>query len=705
MAIITKIREKSGVAILVVAIAMIAFILGADFLSGNSQLLGGGNQVVGEINGAEIDYPSFMQGVDRARAEFELKFRQTPQQAQVEGLRRAEWERMIYEYAYKPQFEQLGIDVTAEEVEDMINGNNINGLVKQYFPGENGQANLEQINQVIKAAEQVPEYGVFLDILRRELKQTRAMEKYQGLFDQTAYATNAEGKRQYVDQNTKVDVKYLYIPYTTVPDSAVDISDSDIKSYYDDNNEKYEREANREIKYITISKAPSLEDEKAIEDKIKELIPDFEAATNDSSFVVINSEGTPNSHFIQANPKSKPASIDFSDLELGKVYGPVKEGKSWKLYKVSELEDDSVYWARASHILIKPKIKENAESEEEAKTRANDVLAQLKGGADFAEMARQHSEGPSKASGGDLNWFKEGDMVAEFNDAVFKTSAKGLINKLVKTQFGYHIINVVEPRTKENKSAVLAVVEYAIIASQRTIDMAYRKVGKFVKYDNGADFEDAVVADSSMRLIQALNIKKEGRNINNLTGDGVREVIRWAYNDNTSVGDVSEQFEVGEDYVIAVLIGKSEKGVADFAKVKAEARAEALKKVKGEYILNKLKTTSGSLEEMQAAYGNGSQINTNPDLSLDNFSLKGVGFAPKAVGAISALKEGGVSAPIADENGVVVIMVEKITPATETADYTTYKNRIVQRRNRNSFKIKQAIEEYADVKDELYKHF
>ncbi|MGB0523246.1 MAG: peptidylprolyl isomerase [Flammeovirgaceae bacterium] len=702
MAIITKIREKSGVAILVVAVAMIAFILGADFLSGNSQIIGSG-ETVGEINGTEIDRQAFLRGIDQARQEFQLKFRQAPQDAQMEGLRRQEWEKLVYEYAYKPQFEQLGIQVTPEEVEDMINGNNINSLVAQYFPGENGQPNLELINNVVRAAETNPEASAFMQILRRELVQARAMEKYQGLFDQTAYATTAEGKRKYEDENTKVDVKYLYIPYTTVADSMVTISDSDIKDYYNSHSEKYEREANRELKYITISRKATPEDEKVIEDKLKELIPEFEQAENDSAFADINSEGLNN--FKEANPKSVPQGLDFSTIEVGKVYGPFKEGDAFKLYKVSEIKDDSLNWMKARHILIKPKIKGNDESEAEATKRANEILAKLRAGADFAETAKEFSEGPSKTRGGDLGWFKEGDMVTEFNEAVLNATRPGLINKLVKTNFGYHIITVEETKSSKDKLAVLTSVEFTISASQRTEDMAYRKVGSFLKYTNAADFEDAVNADSSMRLIQALNVRKNARNLNNLTGPRVRQIIQWAYNDDTEVGDVSSEFELEDEYVIAVLIGKSEKGVADFEQVKAEAKAEALKKVKGEYILNKLKTVSGGIDEMKTAYGNGATVNTNNDLSLDNFSLKGVGFAPKAIGTISSMEEGATSAPILDENGVVIIQLVKKTKPAETADYASYSNKLVQKRNRNAFKIKQAIEEYAEVKDELYKYY
>ena len=702
MAIITKIREKSGVAILVVAIAMIAFILGADFLSGNSQILGSGD-VVGEVNGVEIDRRKFMEGVERASAEFQLKFRQSPQDAQMEGLRRAEWERMIYEYAYKPQFEQLGIQVTPEEVQDMINGNNINDLVKQYFPAENGEANLELINNVIRSAEQSPEAAAFMQILRKELVQARNMEKYQGLFDKTAYATTAEAKRQYEDQNTKADVKFLYIPYNTVPDSVVDLSEGAIKDYYNDNKEKYEREANRELKYVLISRKPTVADEQEVAEAIKTLIPKFEETTNDTAFVATQSEASNN--FSEATPKSAPKDLNFENLEVGKVYGPFKEGDTYKLYKVLELKDDTLSWMRASHILIKPKIKNNEDSEAEAKAKAEKVLAELRAGDDFAAKAAEVSEGPTKTKGGDLGWYTEGAMVTEFNDATFAATKTGVINKVIKTNFGYHIINVTATKTKENMKAALASITYEVTAGEQTEDMAYRKVGELLRYDNAADFEAAVTADSSLRLIQALNVRQEARNINNLTGVGIRPIIQWAYSDDTEIGDVSKEFEVEGNYLIAILIGKSEKGVASFEQVRAEARAEAIKKVKGEYILNKLKTTLGSLDEMKDAYGNGATVSTQADLSLDNFSLKGAGFAPRAIGAISGLKEGGTSSPILDENGVVVVEVQKITPATETADYASYKNRLVQRRNRNSFKIKQAIEKFADVESELYKYY
>lgn len=696
MAIITKIREKSGVAILIVAIAMIAFILGADFLSGSSRG-GARGQIVGEIDGKEIDQTTFMQQVENAKNEFARISGQPPQEEQ---LRQSEWNRMVFNYAYMPQLNDLGINVTPEELNDLLVGNNLSPIVQQNFPGEQGK---QYLSAVLNG--QVPGTEVLAQYLRKEVRQARLLEKYQNLFDKTAYATTAEAKRQYVDENTKADITYLSIPYSSVPDSAVNVTEGMIKDYYDEHSELYEAEANRELKFITVSRKPTLEDEKEARVAIAELITEFQRTENDTPYVTSQSDAVGvNSNFTIANPKSAPRGLDFSTLEEGKVYGPFKEGESLKIYKVTEIKDDTLSWMRASHILFKPKIQGNEESLAEAETKAKEVLAQIKSGADFAEMAKEHGSDGTKNTGGDLGWFQDGAMVGEFNEAVLKATRTGLLSKLVKTSFGYHIIDVTETKTMENKLAVLASIQEDITASEKTDNIAYGKIGVYAGFTNsskGEEFEAKVLADSVM-LNQALRVGKEARSLNNIRDKGVRTVVQWAYEEDRSVGDVSKVFELENSYLIAVLVGKSDKGVASFNKVKAQARAAAMKKVKGEYILNKLKTLSGSLEERKNAYGQGATVATKNGLTLDQLSL-GSGFAPKSVGAIAKLKEGGTSEPILDENGVAIIMLNKLTTPVETADYTTYRDKLVNKRNQNYLKLKLAIEEFAEVEDYLYK--
>ncbi len=403
-----------------------------------------------------------------------------------------------------------------------------------------------------------------------------------------------------------------------------------------------------------------------------------------------------------ANAGSLPAQMDFETVEKGKVYGPFKSGQSYKLYKATSVADDSVYWMKASHILIKPAIANSDESKAEAKQKAQDVLKRARDGEDFAALARELSDGPTKTRGGDLGWFAEGKMVAPFNDAVIKENGTGVINKVVESDFGFHIINVTAPKTK--KVVDLAVIEREIIPSQETEDRIYRKAGEFSKYKSRAELADAIDKDSSdLRLLQALNLRKEAKNVNNLSDAGARSVVLWAYKDDTEVGDISEIKEVGNKFVIATLTDKTEDGVAPFKAVEQEVRAEVLKNKKAEFIKAKLADLKGSVEEMVVAYGNTASTNSVTNFALDGLSFKGVTTAPKTVGKIAGMSANETSQPIADETGVLVIQLEKITPAVETADLASYKKKIEGRNSAAGYKVIQAIEEYADVKDYLYK--
>ncbi|MFT5617592.1 MAG: peptidyl-prolyl cis-trans isomerase D [Arenicella sp.] len=699
MAIITKIREKSGLAIFVVAIAMIAFILGADFLGRGFG--GDGNQTVGEVDGKEIGYQAFINETRTISEDISRRRGVAPNEQEMEGIRRQVWGNYVFKHAIQPQIDELGLEVTEAEMTDLISGNNISPLISQQFTNpQTRQFDREQLNNFLQNYKNDPNLVTAFNELAKEVKKNRLQEKYFNGLANTFYATKAEAKNSYNLEKTKASFKYLYVPYASIADSAVQVSDSDLKDYYNKNKVKYDRDATRSIEYVSFELKPSAEDEAEIKREISDLNAEFASTIDDTVFVDRYTDGT--QRFMTANAGSLPAQLDFETVEEKKVYGPFKSGNAYKLYKVTSVEDDSVYWMKASHILIKPAIANNDESKAEAKQKAQDVLKRARGDEDFATLARELSDGPTKTRGGDLGWFSEGKMVAPFNDAVIKENGTGVINKVVESDFGFHIINVTAPKTK--KTVSLAVIEREIIPSQETEDRIYRKAGEFSKYKSREELAIAIDKDSSdLRLLQALNLRKDARSINNLSDAGVRSVVLWAYNDKTDVGSISEIKEVGNRFVIATLTDKTEDGIAPFKAVEQEVRAEVMKNKKAEFIKSKLANAKGSVEEIVIAYGNTATTNTVSDFALNGLSFKGVTTAPKTVGKIAVMAVNETSQPIADETGVLIIQLEKITPAVETADLTSYKNKIEGRNSAAGYKVIQAIEGYAGVKDYLYK--
>ncbi|PWJ36137.1 peptidylprolyl isomerase [Sediminitomix flava] len=703
MAIISKIREKSGLAVGAIAIGLIGFVVGGDLLSGNSRLLGSNKQIVGEINGMEIDRQEFETELERQRALYSNQLGQYPAAREMQILRDRAWNAFIEKYAYDAEYDKLGLKVTPEELEDMIKGNNIHPYLKQspIFLDSLGNFSKERVIQYLGALKQQgansPAYVEFMNF-EQQLPGLRVRQKYENLLSTSNYATDLEGKKEYEKQNTKADVAYLYVPFYSVADSLVEVSNGELKDYYNSHKEDFKRDETRSIQFVSFSIAPSADDKAALEREVNGLKQPFAEAVDDSVFVQSNTEAA--APFMSVNATGVPSTLDINKLEKGEVAGPFFAANAYRLYKVMDVEKDTVLSARASHILIKA-----GDDKAAAKKEAQGILNEIKGGADFAQMARKHGQDGTKAKGGDLNWFSEGAMVKPFNDAVFKAKKTGLLPRLVETEFGYHIIDVTETAT--DKKVVLGVVERPLNPSERTINEAFTKAGRFAasSKDKG-DFEENAKADS-LFIQQAIDLRADARNINNIYGDEVRPLIRWAFDEDTNNGDVSDEFQLNDNYVVVNLIGSKDEGYESFESVKDQVKREVLKAKKGEYIAKKLKETSAdNLGAMAAAYGKGAKTGSAADLAFGASSISGIGFAPKTIGTVFTMKAGDESAPIIDDNGVVVVNVENITNALETADYSIYKGQINQRQNNSTtYKIGRAITDLSEVKDNRAKFY
>jgi peptidyl-prolyl cis-trans isomerase D len=302
-----------------------------------------------------------------------------------------------------------------------------------------------------------------------------------------------------------------------------------------------------------------------------------------------------------------------------------------------------------------------------------------------------------------LGWFPEGQMVAPFEKAVMSATQTGLLPNLIETEFGYHIIKVTGVKSKTQYRIASIVKE--IYPSQETRNLAYNAAGEFATARNAKEYVDRVTAKENIISYQALTIPQDAKNINNLTGSRIREIVRWAYND-AKVGDVSDVFELDDQYIVCMLRGASEEGVARFEDVKEEVAADFRKHLKTNMIMEKMAKLSGSLEDMKKAYGAGAELVEQPDITLLTSGLRIAGFSPNAIGRAFGLPKGGKSQAFADENGVFVVEVVDTDDASEIADYNSYKRQLAERRSfQIDDKILKAIKKVTKTKEQIAKYY
>ena len=705
MSVINKIREHSGLAVGVIAVSLILFIVGGDLLGGRSLLFGGDQKKIGEIAGQSIDYQDFNAKVDALRAQFEQQSGRAPAEQDLAQLREQAWNQLLFETAYQKEFDKLGLKVSPEELVDMVQGNNISPAVRQAFTNpKTGVFDKSGIISYLKGLKNLPpQQQQAWASFEKNLAYDRLREKYEGLMRLSVFATTAEAQREYQAQNAKADVKFLFVPYYAINDTTVKVTDTQLQTYLNDHKDEYPGTNTRSLQYVTFSVAPSKEDSSTLYNEIKTLARGLGAAKNDSTFAQQNSDvRVP--LYLTAGEMPEQLRASIPTFSPGGIYGPFREGNTYFIYKYGGTKTDTSFTARASHILIQPTAKTDS-AKADARRRADAILKQIQGGASFEALAQTSSSDGSAQNGGDLGYFKNnGQMVKPFESAVFGATANGLIPRLIETDFGFHIIKVTHPKT--NTLYRVAAIAKTITPSQVTRDEALRKADQFASDVRTKEaFETKVKEDKSLVVATADRIPENSNQINALTD--ARAVVRWAFDDKTDINAVSEPFEIGDQYVIAVLTNKTAKNDVNVADYRNELTTKVRNNLKAEQIISKLGNVNGTLEAMAQKYGAGALVETVPDVNLATGFLRSAGVDPVALGTAFGLKPGKQhSKPIVGEGGVLVLETTKLTPAPPVADYTLYKTQLQQNTtSRTSFYINEAIKEAAKVDDRRAKFY
>jgi peptidyl-prolyl cis-trans isomerase D len=589
----------------------------------------------------------------------------------------------------------------------MVQGDNVSPGIKQAFTDpKTGQFDKARLIEYLKNLDKLPpENQAAWRNFEANLPAERLANKYNALLKNSVYVTSAEAKRFDSFQNTKETVKYLFVPYGSISDSAVKVTDAQLQAYLDKNQGKYKVEDGRSVEYISIPVVASKEDSSTVKTSMAELATTFASAPVDSLFVSANSEQPYNKAL--RSPADLPEQLrNQLPLAAGKIYGPYAENGTYSLYKVTSTGVGKQAAARASHILIKAE-GTTPEAKAVAKAKAQDILNKIKAGADFGAMARQFGTDGTKDQGGDLGWFGQGRMVPEFEKAIFGATTTGLLPNLVETSFGYHVIKVTAVPTKQTYQ--VAEVKKTITPSDATREVAYAKAQELKGEATDLEsFRKLTTKDKTLVKQEAKNLDRSARTVNNL--QNARELVRWAFGfsqtgTDTKVGDVSEVYEMGDQYVIAALTDERAKGTATVANLRPELSALVRNEEKAKQIMAKLPKT-GTLEEMAAKYGPTAQVATAEGLVLGQGTIPNVGFEPVAVGRAFALKPGQKSAAIQGEQGVLVVEPVSTTPAPAAADLKAVRQQLAQQRaQQQDGKIYEAIKAHANVKDNRTKFF
>ena len=708
MATLQKIRTRAGLLVaIVIGVSLAAFILG-DLLQGGSSMFQRNRMEVGVIDGESIQYPDFQTKVENLGEIYKSNYGTVQLDENTWAqIRDQAWQQQISEIVMGKVYKKLGIEVSSDELFDMLQGSNIHPIVQQIFRNpETGQFDRGSVVRFLKnmdnGAVAADQRAYWLN-LEQQIVEERTQSKYANMVGLGLYVTKQEAESNLVASSKVVNFDYITLPQSSVADDQITVSESDLKDYYNANQDLYKTNNSRKIEYITYTVNPSEADVETTRKWINDIKSDFEKTEDVVQFVNANSDvAFENIWYKKEDLSENIATWVFDEnAKLGDVYGPYQNGESFalaKLYK-SEMMPDSV---EARHILLTYQTQAELTA---AQALADSLKTLIDNGANFAELARQNSTDQGSAiNGGDLGWFRRGQMVKPFEDAAFNNK-KGETT-IVTSQFGIHIVQT----TQLGKLVPQVQIAYLIrnvIPSTKTYQDVYAKASEFAGTNtNREEFDAAITEQNLTKRVATL-----GENDLSIAGlENARQLVRAAYDANlnsilqTTQG--SPIFELGDNFVIAVLTNITEEGIAPLEDVRARVELAVSKQKKLDKLVEKVKsemTNNSDLSSLASALG--TEVKNANGINFNSFSIPGVGLEPSVIGMVTSLPVDQLSKPIEGNNGVFVVMVTSETEnpvGNVAAEQSRLEQTLAYRASSESFITHRNAVEIVDKRSKFY---
>ncbi len=704
MAILGRLQKSSSLVVTMVGLALFAFVI-MGLLKNSRSLFRPSTEYVAKVNGEKIPTIEFKKRMESMQKQYGPNYPATTIMKQV-------WDQMIKEKLLESELKKIGASVPSDRIFERIKND---PQIQRMFTNEQGVFDenrlIDYIEQLKESKDVNPQDYEVWQNFEKNIKNIEAQRIFANLVQSAITPTIKEGQWAYHKENDRVSFDYVMVPYAKIPDSTVQISDSDIKQYLKEHADLYQTEEGRDIAYVKYEFRPSKSDFEEVKQEVNKLLQDqvvYNETTGKTDTIpgfihTSEVEEFLKQHSDELKPirwytsKDIPRNIDtLLHLNKGQIYGPVLMRDKYITYKVVDKKTNIPEKAKAQHILISYATAPNPlnqRSEEEAQ-KLTDSLYQIirKNPAKFNELAKQYSDDSgSKIKGGDLGEFTFGTMVPPFNDFVF-SAKKGQTGK-VKTRYGYHIIKVND--LSKNKVDAVKVAEFVrdVDPSEQTLDSIYALAAKFtVELKKEGD-----INKTAQKLGKSvMPVKNIRRFDSNLPGLGNQPAIAsWIYNEKTKVGDF-KRFETQDGYVIVQLTGKKDKGLMPLEEASVLIRPVLIKKKKFEMIKESMK--GATLDEI--AKNSGGNKGKAKDVTLAQPIIPAVGKEPVVVAVAFAVPLNQISKPVEGAYGVFVVQPFEKHIAKDLENYYAYIQQVKKERQANFFnRVFEALKKKAKIKD------
>ena len=713
MSIIQKIRDKAAAIVFgAIALSLIAFLLQDAFVGrGRSGVLSSLKDKVGSVNGSGIEYKAFSDKVSFYE-EMQKRNNQPVTDEARQQLYDGVWEEFVGAKVLSPVYEKLGITVTAKEVNDQLYSQQPPSFMQQLFSDPNtGQYNAtgarDFIKNMKKRKDVDPFYIKYIENgIDQQVINGGMQRKYIALLSGAAYYPKWLADKEIADNNSAANITYVNIPYSAINDSTVKVSDDEITAYVQKHKDEYKQEKTTELSYVVFSAAPTSADSQKLFNDVLALKPKFAADTSIETFLSLNNSAqTYYNNFIAKSKIQVPKKDSIFALPKNGVFGPYLDVDHYVVAKMidSKTMPDS---AKAKHILIQtnnPQTGQAILSDSIAKKRIDSIALAIQNGASFDTLAKKFSDdnkgpdGGSAAKGGDLGWFTQGAMVAAFNDFCF--NGKPGERKVVKTEFGYHYIQITDQKSTQPFYKI-AYFSQKIDPSNETVTKANSDATSFAAEGVNAKAIEENAKKKNL-ILTPVTVKEKDYSLPGL-GYG-RKFVKWAFENDK--GKVSDPETFGNNYVVALITDKKEEGTQDAKTARPLVEGFVRNQKKAQQIIKQI----GNSNDLNAiATANKVTVLKADSISFQAAFIPNVGPESKLTGAAFAKQNlNKVSAPIAGTTGVFIIKAEQVfTKPNPSVDYKTQRQQIESgMKNTFAYRSIEVLKKAATIKDKRIKFF
>jgi peptidyl-prolyl cis-trans isomerase D len=705
MALIGTIRKKAGVLVVaIIALAILSFIF-TDLFSNRDPR----PTKIASVNGMDISFQEFEQMT--ANIEESMK-----QQYNVASLtneqsfvaKQQAYQSLVSEKLLKQECESIGLKVTEAEMNDMFFGTFIHPSVRQNFADPTtGQYNPQVVKQYIAQFDKLPEeQKLQWSNFEASVKESRLQEKYNSLITSSFYMPAKIAEHMSGVSNKVVDARYVVMPFSSVEDNTIKVTEEDYKEYYNQHKNEYTLYENlRDIEFVKFSVLPSPSDIKAINDSVQKTFIEFQAleASELASFVSISSDRVYDSLYYKRDAlKGVFADSLLAGKTAGSFIAPFQQGQNWIMAKITDIEQrpDSV---RFSQILV---LNSNASKDikrtpEQAKTIADSLLNVFKANpAAFESAVAKHSDDPeAKNNFGDSGWILDGQLQSDLFDKLKASKDGDVFVYDLPNQLGHYLIKLKE-KTAPVEKLQIAMIVMGVRASDNTINAIRDKANIFL---------------GSAKTVAEMEAQAKKQNLNILTStvremdyqlNGTpycREIIRWAFDEKTELNAVApEVYELTDMFLVVALKDKKEKGVMPLEQVKSYMESQVKMEKKAEILMekaDKLLASNKTIENFASAAG--LTIDSAMAVDFANPYFAAAGPEMRVIGNLSSASKTGLQKPVKGFNGVYVLNVDKQYTRPTKED-----PRLIQQQFRTkSFQKAQMLMQVLQMEADIKNHF